>query len=331
MPESSYEKARRLASENSLPGVDWDSMRDPKYDTLPDTLKPEAFEAEKESWRLKQYHQDPEVRTRSISPWGYIDRPGDYEQEEINASRQKLAKIAIKKPFPEGMKMAHTVERGTWGGAAHSLEISDPNDSTEGNVFVGRLTWDGTNGHVDGFHVDENYRHLAPHMLEAAHSISSAYGHVGPTNSNDLSPYSYKLSRRYAPSSMPYDAAVSGISVEHYEDPHYEEHEELGHTLSNIAGSAYDLRYELGGHPSNYDLTDAVNSLSKAEDAHSDYDHSSVKDYLHEAKTHIANAAAGIKPENHSDSETMRGFLSRTQSLHDTITDTLEKHKVLFD
>jgi hypothetical protein len=330
MPESSYEKARRLASENSLPGVDWDSMRDPKYDTLPNTLKPEAFEAEKDKSRLQEHFKAvPGAR----NPWGYISHPGDYEKQEIDESRQKLAKIAIKKPFPEGMKMAHTVERGTWGGAAHSLEISDPNDSTKGNVFVGKLTWDGTNGGVEGFHVDENYRHLAPHMLEAAHSISSAYGHVGPTNSNDLSPYSYKLSRRYAPSSMPYDATVSGIPVEHYEDPHYEEHEKLEHTLSNIAGSAYDLRYELQQrrHPSNYDLTDAVNSLSKAEDAHSDYDHSSVKDYLHEAKTHIANAAAGIKPENHSDSETMHEFLSRTNSLHDTIAETLEKHKALFD
>jgi len=329
MPESAYEKARRLANENSLPGVDWDQYHDAKFDTLPENLKPEAFEAERETNRMQEHFK---AVPSAKNPWGYFDRPGDYEQQEVDQSRQKLIRAALKKPFPQGMEMTHRVERGTWGGAIHDIKISDPRIKDERDDNVGSLTWDGTNGYIKGLFVDEGYRHLVPHILEAGHALSNAYGHVGPISSGELSKYSYKLAQKFAPSSIPYGASVEGVPVEHYEDPHYEQHEELGHDINGVSNAVWDAQHSLSGfgHPAYDEAINAMHHVNLAEESHGEFDHGSVEAHLREAKGYLANAVRSIKPENHSNSEGWQDRQQKLASVHGMINDVLDKHRALF-
>jgi hypothetical protein len=132
---------------------------------------------------------------------------------------------------------------------------------------------------------------------------------------------------------MPYDATVSGIPVEHYEDPNYEQHEELGHAISNIANSAWDIRDSLRGfrHPAEDETLNAMHHINLAAESHGEFDHSSVESHLREARGYLANAVGSIKPENHSNSEDWQDRQQKIASAHGMISDALGKHRALFD
>ena len=301
MPESAYEKARRLANENSLPGVDWDSMRDPKYDTLPDTLKPEAFEAEKDKSRLQEHFK---AVPGAKNPWGYIDRPGDYEQEEVSKARQQTSNIALKKPLPEGMEMTHTVHRGR--SAVHEITLHDRKNepySETGKTHVGNLSWNGTSGHIGGLFVDEGYRHLVPNMLEAAHALSDAYGHVGPVKSNDLTSYSHKLAEKFAPSSIPDDAVVEGVPERVYsairKDPSYHaSYQRVSDHINTLYDGVNDTRGSINWeHPAFEHLDYARDKLVSASYSHDYHDHYETTDHLDTMMDHLRDAHSALTDE----------------------------------
>jgi hypothetical protein len=267
------------------------------------------------------------------NPWGYFDRPGEHEQEEIDQSRKTLANIVLKKPLPEGLHMEHTVDQGRYGGALHKIVITDLNRADKSNpeVGVGNLRWDGTNGHVSGFYVDDDHLNAVPHMLEAAHAISGAYGHVGPNHSEDMSKYSYKLAQRYAPTSIPYHATVEDIPREDYDDPRYGAHQALGQSITNLENKTYALtdklaRWASGGEPYEH-ARNAHDALSNAVYVHNDRDYSGVASYLEDVKEHLKNASASIVPTSPLDRANLHK--DHVDSLHDEVTSVMNQHKDL--
>jgi hypothetical protein len=283
MPESAYEKARRLANESSLSGVDWDQYHDPKFDTLPSNLKPEAFEAEKDANRLKEYFK---AFPSAKDPRGNIYHPGDYRQEEIDAARGKVKNAVTKRPFPNGLDMEHTVRYPPFGGISHRIAVHDPSLPAD-EQKVGSLEWHGNTGHVDWLGAEKDYRvTVVPHMIEAAHAISEAYGHVGPHYAESLSPYSYKLSDKFAPSSIPFGAQVDDIPVEGYramkEDPEFKKrHEQALDHLTFLHDELTHARTLIPSyHPAREHLEEAHDQLGYALDAHANVDHASILHYL---------------------------------------------------
>jgi hypothetical protein len=146
---------------------------------------------------------------------------------------------------------------------------------------------------VDSFDVDEGYRHYVPHILDAAHNLSSAYDHVGPTHSDVLSNYSYNLSKKYTPSSIPYYATVNGDSVEDYEDPYREEHEQAQRHIINLHDRVGELAWGLPhDHPAKEHAKAAENALV---DAH---EYASVRDY--DGAGNLLNKAGAVVRSMHN-------------------------------
>lgn len=73
---------------------------------------------------------------------------------------------------------------------------------------VGRVQWNTQSGHVHWMGVDNGHRHMVPKLLSAAKAHADAEGFSPPSNSSDMTGYSYKLAKRYAPEHIPEDAAV---------------------------------------------------------------------------------------------------------------------------
>jgi hypothetical protein len=80
---------------------------------------------------------------------------------------------------------------------------------TDGEAHqVGRVQWNNQSGHVHWMGVDNGHRHMVPKLLSAAKAHADAEGFSPPSNSSDMTGYSYKLAKRYAPEHIPADAAV---------------------------------------------------------------------------------------------------------------------------
>lgn len=73
---------------------------------------------------------------------------------------------------------------------------------------VGRVQWNNQSGHVYWMGVDSGHRHMVPKLLSAAKAHADAEGFSPPSKSSDMTGYSYKLAKRYAPEHIPEDAHV---------------------------------------------------------------------------------------------------------------------------
>jgi len=324
--ESHYEKARRLSTEaqtptgdDELPSVDWGSYRDKRlaqYDTLPQNLRPEAYEAERGYNVIRKYQQDkPYVST----PLDEIYHPYGKQQEEIDTARQKVNKVVTRHPLPNGLQMEHNYHEDLYGGPVHVINLIDPH-----NTSVGTLSWAGRDGHVGGFYVERGYRNYVPHMLDAAHSLSGAYGHVGPNHSGTLSRYSHALIKKYSPSSMPDYAEVNGVPVREYEEPRIGAiHKHLDDIHQEIDESSLNFP---SGHPTNhshneagYAVTDAISSLYEG-------NYLGVRAGLHTALGHLQDIQKELGPEP---SERDEYYSSRQIHVPNAIEGIHKAHSIL--
>lgn len=134
--------------------------------------------------------------------------------EEEHAGLSQIKRITSRRSLPEGFS-TH-VNKETSGNYTARLY-----DATK---EVGKVSWNGETGHVHNLDIpEEKHRPLLAHLLDTAHEASHENGDTGPTHSNTLSAYSYKLMKKYAPSFIPDDATVEE------EDEHMYEHSVYAH------------------------------------------------------------------------------------------------------
>lgn len=136
------------------------------------------------------YHTPPEQQE-------YLDAA--YKKADRLASRRTgngdYTTSAYKSPYPHDP--TSTVDL---------LHLAD----NEGTVHeVGKVKWNNQTGRVHWMGVDSDHRHMVPKLLSAAKAHADAEGFSPPSNSEDMTGYSYKLAKRYAPQHIPENAAVN--------------------------------------------------------------------------------------------------------------------------
>lgn len=136
------------------------------------------------------------------------------EAEEEQTGLDSLRNITSRRSLPEGFS-THVNKEASGNYTARLYDTTKE---------VGRVSWNGDTGHVHNLSIDEEkHRILLAHLLDKAHGVSHENGDTGPTHSNTLSAYSYKLMKKYAPSFIPDDATVEE------EDEHMYEHSVYAH------------------------------------------------------------------------------------------------------
>jgi len=146
------------------------------------------------------------LSTMSSKRWGYTNDEGKAEQQGLD----KL-KIASRREMPANYSMY--VEKPEPGEEPHyAIGLMHFGEK------VGHLGWSGKTGHVYGLSVDEPHRALVPRLISKAHEVSHEEGHTGPTSSNELSAYSYRIMRKHAPDFIPEDTMVEGEDEHMYDD-----------------------------------------------------------------------------------------------------------------
>lgn len=144
--------------------------------------------------------------TQRPDAYGYHTPPE--QQEYLDAAYKKADRItarhsggddyitsAFKSPYP-----------GTPTSTVDLMHIPDDKGTVN---QVGRVQWNTQNGHVSWMGVDSEHRHMVPKLLSAAKAHADSEGFSPPSNSSDMTGYSYKLAKRYAPDHIPEDAAVN--------------------------------------------------------------------------------------------------------------------------
>jgi hypothetical protein len=130
------------------------------------------------------------------------------KEAEVSSSLKTIHRVARKRSapgmtVPEGIHSNHFIEHDPLTGERkYLLTLHDPmsKSSSYSGDEVAKVQWNGNSGHVRWMGVDEGYEHLVPHLVSRAHYLSEMYGDTGPTQSDELSSYSYKLMKKHNPS-----------------------------------------------------------------------------------------------------------------------------------
>jgi hypothetical protein len=132
------------------------------------------------------------------------------EAEEEQAGLDKLSHVTSRRSLPKGYSV-HVGKTG-YGVGEYKATLSDKTQQ------VGHVTWNGETGYVDNLSIpEERHRPMLAHLLDKAHKVSHENGDTGPSHSDSLSAYSYKLMKKYAPSFI-----TELTSVEDEDAPMYE-------------------------------------------------------------------------------------------------------------
>jgi hypothetical protein len=131
-----------------------------------------------------------------------------HKAEEEQAGLDKLNKITARHGLPEGHELKVTNMKYGDG----RVELS------QNNREVGYVNWDTQTGHVHGLTVAQPYRRMTANLLAHAHNVAHEMGGTGPTSSDTLSAYSYKLMQRHAPNFIPENASVEGEDADYYDE-----------------------------------------------------------------------------------------------------------------
>ena len=138
--------------------------------------------------------------------YGYHTPPE--QQEYLDAAYKKADRIAAKHSGGDDyVTSAHNSPYyDTPASTVSLLHLADD----QGTVHeVGKVSWNNQNGRVHWMGVDNGHRHMVPKLLSAAKAHADAEGFSPPSHSEDMTGYSYKLAKRYAPEHIPETAAVN--------------------------------------------------------------------------------------------------------------------------
>lgn len=207
-----------------LPGVDWSRYHKeqlPGYDLTAEQM------ADRE--RVHQYRKDfpnasrstirldPDEMSAKVLAEADVPIEGLHsarmfytpEQEaEVSASLEKVHRVAKKRSstgltVPEGIRAKRFIEQDRiTGERRYLLTMHDPENKSSfySGDEVGKVAWDGNSGHVRWMGVEPGYEHIVPHLVSLSHKLAAENGDTGPTQSDELTSFSYNLMKKHVPS-----------------------------------------------------------------------------------------------------------------------------------
>jgi hypothetical protein len=246
----------------------------------------------------------------------------DQSQEEASGLG-KINNVTQSRPLPRNLRMEHTVHTDPWKTTrGHKITLYDdnPKPPSLGPGQVGSIEWNGDTGHVHYYGVQDRYRGTpALHLISEAHRVAREHGDTGPTNSSDLSEFSYRIAKQHAPSFIPEGTMVKGIDREDWDqglrpdedydpDEHSDDSEEDEHQyqLGELRGTwarAYSLitSRRIPQHimnPGGAGTPSVATHLQNAIHAHEDYDDEGVDEHMEKAHAASGQLAQALPPEH---------------------------------
>lgn len=138
--------------------------------------------------------------------YGYHTPPE--QQEQLDAVYKKASRIAAR--HSGGNEYVTIPQRSPYEdmhlSTVHLQHLPGGQGPTQN---VGKVVWNTQTGHVSWLGVDNGHRHMVPKLLADAKAHSDAEGYAPPSSSGDMTGYSYKLAKRYAPEHIPEGAVVN--------------------------------------------------------------------------------------------------------------------------
>jgi len=223
--------------------------------------------------------------------------------DEVYAAKRKAKRNADRFQIPKGYSIVHT---GT--GITRNGDIQDPlfisllkRDSDGYNA--GSIHWDSRTGHVRGFYMDPDMSNYASNLLTAAHDHAAKEGVDGPTNSNEMTDYSYNMAKRLVPSSIPKNSTVSGAPIQFRQEEFLRKLHEVhshAHLLEAVGGQMHPAlaRLSVDERPSAH--------LGAALDAHHTGFHAEMGEHFENAKEAAVTLMDNIDQIDHPHSQMLK-------------------------
>jgi hypothetical protein len=134
------------------------------------------------------------------------------QSSEINSAKTEADKVRVAKPLPSNIRVSHEGDEGAFNERGE-LPFYHRVDLYAHGYSLGHVSWNPSSGHVHHFEVHPDYRAYVPHLLSEAHEWADKTGVNGPTDSDNLTGYSYRVAKRHVPSFIPPDAKVHDMPV----------------------------------------------------------------------------------------------------------------------
>ena len=223
--------------------------------------------------------------------------------DEVYAAKKKAKRVADRFALPEGHEIRH---RGTGidstGKISSELFTSLLIREHDGHG-AGSIMWNPRTGHVHGFYMDPDATPYASHLLNAAHDYAAKEGVDGPTNSNEMTDYSYNMAKRLVPSSIPQNSVVAGAPLQFRQEEFLRKVHEVkshAHLLEATGGQMHPAlaRLSIDERPSAH--------LGAALEAHSTGFHSEMGEHFENAKEATVTLMDNIDQIDHPHSQMLK-------------------------
>ena len=222
---------------------------------------------------------------------------GEAKNEEIRKGKKAAERVVSKHGLPSGYSIQHEGE-----GMSSTGELPQTHTTHLRNASgdrVGYVRWNPANGHVDLMSVDEGERPLTTHLLNAAHDWANKEGVDGPTNSDILSEYAYKMAKKHAPQSIPADAYVANAPIKF-------RGEDFLQDLHGMRSSALELDAKTRKMDPTYGGSPLASTLHSATRLHQNGDFVGIKSLLYEANSHASQAIDHVRTIDHPEARALK-------------------------
>lgn len=226
--------------------------------------------------------------------------------DEVYAAKKRAEKVVRKHPLPEGMYIKNTgvgmvgsgqIVRGLF---YSKLMQGTPHEDPE---TKGIVEWDPQTGKIHGFYMHEDVRPYASHLLSAAHDHAAKEGVDGPTNSPEMTDYSYNMAKKLVPASIPKGATVGGAPIQFRQEEFLRKVHEVksyAHLLEATGGQMHPelARLSVNERPSAH--------LGAALEAHNTGFHSEMGEHFENAKEATVDLMDKIDQLDHPHSQMLK-------------------------
>lgn len=222
--------------------------------------------------------------------------------DEVYAAKKKAKRVVDRFSLPEGHVIEHEGTGIDRNGNIASKNFTSKLKRESDGYNAGTVNWDPRTGHVRGFYMDPDVSNYASHLLTAAHDYAAKEGVDGPTNSDEMTDYSYNMAKRLVPSSIPKNAMVADAPI------HFRSEGFLS-TLHSLKSQAHKLESETAQLDPSYARRDVYELpsayIGAAIDAHHTNFHYEIGEHLDDAANYAFDLRNSLGTHPHPDAGEM--------------------------